>query len=246
MYLIAEPILDRHVHVEETHKTLGILLVGHDPASELYVGIKQARALEYGLKTQLVHLEGTATQTDVLSAVHKLNSDSAINALIVQLPLPGHIDTDTILDAINSKKDVDNLTGSNNFISPMVQAVASLVKHYNIELSGKNICVVGYGRLIGWPVSHWLEANECKPTIINGPDEFDADVLLAADVIFAGTGQKHIINQSNTRSGQTVFDCSGVDVDYESIKDTVQNITPPKGGIGPLTVHFLLTNTLKA
>lgn len=246
--LTAQPILDNLSFANLPHQPaqLAIILVGEDKASHLYVAKKEEQAHKYGIATSVLRFEETISQAELINEINRLNHDQTVTAMIVQLPLPEHIETDAALDTIMPQKDVDNLTNKNVFISPMVLSIESLIKTYTIDLKGKHICVVGQGRLIGKPVKTWLESRDLMPVVIDEETE-DADFIVReADIIFAGSGQRHIINEQNVHKDQIIFDCSGRDVDFEAVKDKVAALTPPKGGIGPLTVHFLLQNTLKA
>ncbi len=245
MLLLAEPILTKYSFTPTRSKTLAIVLVGSNPASEVYVGIKTKKAEFYGVATHLIRLPDTCSTEELCSTIQDLNADDSVDAVIVQLPLPASVNTEAVLDCIDQTKDVDNLTGKSRFTSPMVQAILALMDEYKISLEGKTVCVVGHGRLVGQPIVEWLVSNGINPTVIASADAFDDDKVQAADVVIAGTGSKFCINANNTREGQIVFDCSGMDVDFEAVKDRVMAITPPKGGIGPLTVHFLLTNVIK-
>ncbi len=243
--LIAEPIL-QSLPKSTTPKTLAIILVGTNKASEIFVGIKQRQAEKYGVETQLFRFPEEVSDGDLREAIRQMNREPLITGIIVQLPLGEKANTDMILDAIAPHKDVDNLTNTNNFTSPMVLAVKALKDFYDLDFAGKKICVIGKGRLVGAPVARWLESQECTVFPIDETSANKDDTIRDADIIIAGSGAPKVVHAGNTRDGQVVFDCSGMDVDFDSIKNRCDAITPPKGGIGPLTVHFLLTNVLKA
>jgi methylenetetrahydrofolate dehydrogenase (NADP+)/methenyltetrahydrofolate cyclohydrolase len=244
MDLLAAPILEKTQLVARPAKKLGIVWVGDNPSSEIYINLKQQKAAGYGINTRLAHIPETSTQAEIIKTVRDLNQNPTVDGIIVQLPLPDVTLTDTVLDAIEFNKDVDNLTGSDKFLSPMVQAVKALADYYKIDFTNKKVCVVGQGRLVGQPIVRWLELVDIQPSILPSPELFNDTIVRSADIVIAGTGARHIINATNTRPGQIIFDCSGIDVDYDAIKDTVAAITPPKGGVGPLTVHFLLSNVI--
>ncbi len=245
--LTAQPIFetDHPIESHANNATLAIILVGNDPSSELYVGIKQRGSEKYGVSVNVIRLPETASETEIIQIIEKANNDPEAHAIIVQLPLPDHVSTDTVLAQINPDKDVDSLGPKSKFISPVVQSVDALIKQYKIDISGKNVCLVGYGKLVGRPLHRWLEAQHLEPAIVDRETD-NADYLIReADIIFASSGQKNIIHSGNTREEQIIFDCSGVDVDFEAIKDKTAAITPPRGSIGPLTVHFLFQNVRK-
>lgn len=243
--LLAQPILDQSpINRPKGTVRLGIVLVGTHPASELYVGIKQRQAAHYGIAAEVIRLAATSTTEAVQAAIREANDQYA--GVIIQLPLPDHLPTEAILDCIDPRKDVDNLTGQHVFTSPMVQAVQALCKAYAITIEGKSLCVIGQGRLVGGPLMHWLQSLGCHPVIVDEATANKDTVIHEADIVFGGSGHKYVVHAGNTRSGQIIFDCSGRDVDFDAIKETVAAITPPKGGIGPLTVHFLLMNVITA
>ncbi len=246
--LQAQPIIEKYQPAEPARhivKTLAIIMVGSHPASELYVSIKRDQAQYYGIGTDIFRLPDSAGTVELTRLIQRLNDDPTYNAMIVQLPLPEAYDTNKILDLITPEKDVDNLTNSNRFTSPMVQAVQALRDFYGLEFRHTRVCVIGQGRLVGKPLREWLESEGMKPTIVDSDTPHKDTLIREADIILGGAGQKYVVNAANTRDGQIIFDCSGKDVDFEAVKNKAAAITPPKGGIGPLTVHFLLTNVLK-
>lgn len=248
MFLLAEPILNRErpLHVAENSARLIIFLVGNDPASELYVSIKLREAVKYGVQAELIRFEATASSQDLEQAIFAANADTSVDAMIVQLPLPGNFDTETILDCIAPEKDVDNLTGHSKLVSPMVQAVEALINEYKISLVNKKLCVVGRGRLVGQPIYEWLVSQGYTPESVHRSTPNRNEIIKNADVVISGAGTPRIIHGDNTRTGQTLIDCSGNDIDVEAVQDKAAALTPKKGGVGPLTVHYLLMNSLKA
>lgn len=244
--LTSQPILEQyHRPRPVVQRTLAIILIGHDPASEMYVKIKQRRAADYGVIVDLIRLPEETDFPTVEREIERLNRDEAVNGIIVQLPVPNDLEADQIVNAVAPAKDVDGLARDSRYVSPMVDSVQSLINYYQIDLNDKSVALIGYGRLVGQPIALWLNEQGIEPAII---DEETADrdyEIRAADIIFAGAGQSNVVNASNVRPGQIVFDCSGQDVDFEAVKDVVAAITPPKGAIGPLTVHFLLDHVLK-
>ncbi len=177
--LTAEPILNRDTPSGsiEPSATLAIVLVGNDSSSELYVALKQKRAKDYGVNVELKRLSTQATNKEVVQVIESLNTDQDVNGIIVQLPLPSHLDTDLILSQIEPSKDVDALTSASWFTSPMVQAVWALVQEYKLDLKSKKLCIVGYGRLVGQPLAQWLLEQGYNPAIV---DETTSEAVLAA------------------------------------------------------------------
>jgi methylenetetrahydrofolate dehydrogenase (NADP+)/methenyltetrahydrofolate cyclohydrolase len=246
--LLADPILSQSRSSQNALKptTLAILFVGNHAESELYVSIKQRQAPLYNVTTNLIRFPATTSTDTLKETVQALNRNPAVDALIVQLPLPPQCDTDRILELIQPSKDVDNLSGQNTFMSPMVLSVQALKEYYNLDFTGKKLCVVGQGRLVGKPITEWLKQQGYEPVSIDEETDTKDALITEADVIFAGTGQPNVVTAANTQAGQIIFDCSGKDVDFEAVKDKAAWITPPKGSIGPLTIHFLFMNVLQS
>ncbi len=224
--------------------TLGILLVGQDADSLKFIEIKRKRAAEYGIATQLVELKESSNEAEVVAAIESLNADPVINGVIIQLPLPARLGREGILAALAPEKDVDGLTGQAAYLSPMVQAVGALCGEYNVVLTHKKIVVIGAGPLVGQPITKWLHDQGLAQVVIDESTKNADELIRQADILIAGTGQP-ILTRDNTTDKQIIFNCSGKDVADENALH-VQAVTPSLGGIGPLTVHFLLTNTLKA
>ncbi len=159
--------------------------------------------------------------------------------------MPAGHDRDAILGAIDPSKDVDDLTGRSDFDSPMVHAVKALLQEYKIDLAGKRICVIGRGHVVGKPLMKWLGQQGLDYTTVNRQTEDKDAIIQATDVVLAGSTEM-VVTAQNTRPGQVIIDCSGYATDFEAIKNKVAAIAPPKGSIGPLVVHFLLSNALDA
>lgn len=246
--LTAEPIIESFFEsfTPKTPKTVAIILIEHNADSERFVTMKQARAARYGVEARLVRLPETVTEAELVQAIGNLNDESEVDAVILQLPVPKHISFESTLAKIRPAKDVDDLTCKGIFTSPMVQAVDALKRHYGLDFTDKKIVVIGQGHLVGKPITQYLRGRGYEPICLDDTTQNNDAQIRQADVIFGCSGATHVVHAKNTKEGQIIFDCSGRDVDFESVKDKVAAITPPKGAIGPLTVHFLLTNTLKS
>lgn len=225
--------------------TLGIVLVGHDPNSLAYIGMKQRRAEQLGIGFALHRLDEGASEEAILSVIDNLNKETSISGIIVQLPLPDHLNTDKILKAVAQEKDVDGLRPDSTFTPPTAAAILSLLHAYDIDLTGKRIVLVGQGRLVGGPLMTEFKAMKLDVTAC---DESTGDLgacTLQADILISGTGQRHLITPAMVRDGAVVVDVDQ-EVDYEAVQEKVSYITPQKGGVGPLTVAFLLYNVVTA
>lgn len=244
--LVAKPILDTYTQTTRSPRTLAIILVGDDEESVKYVGIKSRKSETYGVHVDVYRLSEQSATRDVADLVSDCCANTAVNGVIVQLPLPTHIDTQSVLERIIPSKDVDNLTSVGNFVSPTVQSVLALIDEYGIQYEAKTICVVGQGPVVGRPLTDFFENKQCRVAIVDRDTPGGDDLIREADIVFGASGVHNRINDANTRAGQIIFDCSGKDVDFEVVKEKAAAITPPIGGIGPLTVHFLFLNVLKS
>lgn len=225
---------------------LAVVLVGHDPKSELYVSsIKQKRAHELGIDFTIHRLDATASEDKVIETIERLNQETAVTGIIVQLPLPQSINVDRVLNSVAPTKDVDGLHKQSRFTPPTVCAILHLLEAYDIELAGKQISIVGKGRLVGGPLLAELKRLKLNVTACDETITDLSTCTLGADILISATGQPHLIQPSLVKSGAVVIDVD-CDVNYEAVAEKVRYITPQKGGVGPLTVACLLANIVEA
>ena len=243
---------------------LAVVLVGDDNASRIYVRNKINACAEIGLKSTLVELSATATEADVLDAVAKLNNDNSIHGIIVQLPLPRHIDTDKVLASINPHKDVDGChyvqkgklwTGTPETLPCTPYGCIELLKQYGIEISGKHAVVIGRSNLVGRPLAELLLRENATVTICHSKTANIADITKQADILCAAIGQPKFVTADMVKDGAVVIDV-GInrgddgklcgDVDFENVSGKCSHITPVPGGVGPMTVTMLMKNTVEA
>ncbi len=225
--------------------TLAVVLVGDDPNSITYVSIKQQRAEELGMEFILHRLDTNTAEERVLSVIDELNRAEHVHGIIVQLPLPAHLDSDKIIARVSQEKDVDGLRNRSPFMPPTVRAIMQLFEAYDIVLKDKKIVVVGQGRLVGGPLTEELRRLHFDVSIC---DESTSDLgacTLQADILVSATGEHHLIQPSMVKEGSIIIDVD-TEVDYELVSERVGYITPQKGGVGPLTVAYLLSNTVEA
>lgn len=223
---------------------LGVVIVGRDPGSILFVRIKERRAAELGFYRAVIRLSEQATERQVVDAVRKLARDPKIHGLIVQLPLPAHLAADRILVAIPEEKDVDNLRQTNRYPSPAAEAVLELLRFYGITLREKRIVIVGYGRLVGQPLAHLLESHGFSPEVVGRQTANLASVTRKADILISATGVEQLITKTMVKPGAVVI-AAAPDV-APDVAQVASAMTPPRGGIGPLTVALLLRNVAEA
>ena len=241
---------------------LAVVRVGEDPASKVYVGSKIKRASEVGIKGTEHHLPETATESELLELVHKLNNDSSVHGFIVQLPLPAHINAEKVLESIYPEKDVDGLhpqnlgklvAGDPAFVPATPMGVMEMLSHYKIEIAGKNAVVVGRSNMVGKPMSALLlNANATVETCHSKTRDL-AEHTKRAEILVVAVGKAKLITEDMVREGATVIDVGmnrvegklAGDVDFEKVKEKT-SVSPVPGGVGLLTVACLMKNVLKA
>jgi methylenetetrahydrofolate dehydrogenase (NADP+) / methenyltetrahydrofolate cyclohydrolase len=257
--------VDVAAYTEETGRTPGLatVLVGEDPASEVYVGMKRRNSEEVGMRS--IHHEPDASirEEELLDLVRELNEDDEVDGILVQLPLSAHIEENAIVAAIDPRKDVDGLTpvnagllahGSPGLVPCTPAGVMELLAHEGVELEGAEAVVVGRSKLVGVPVARLLLRANATVTVCHSRTR-DLDATCArADVLVAAVGVPRLLGSKAIKPGAIVIDV-GVnrldeglvgDVDYEAAAEVAAAITPVPGGVGPMTIAMLLSNTLQA
>lgn len=245
---------------------LGVMLVGQDPDSLKYIEIKSRRAKEAGIILSLYHLEAETPFPVVQESLDFLSKDPEMAGIILQLPLPPQFSAEQVtklLESIIPVKDVDGLSGTwqknTSYpkgiqeilaykelpLPPMVYAVISLLDYYEIDPASKKIVLVGGGRLVGTPLSFYFKACGYDVTVVDENTENILAITIEADILICGTGQKELVTYQWVKPGATVIDCAA-DVHMDSVSQVAGAIAPPIGGIGPLTVAWLLHNTIEA
>lgn len=245
--------------------TLATVLVGNDPASQLYVGMKHREANAAGIQSKNIELSAKISQAELEEEVFALANDCNVHGILVQLPLPKHLDKDRILEKIPPKKDVDGLThvnmgslvqGRKQLVPCTPLGVMRLIEAYDIETSGKNAVVVGRSSLVGLPQLLLLAERgiDATVTLAHSRTQNLPAVCRTADILICAAGSPKMINADCVKPGAMVFDVgvtrteSGIqgDVDFESVRKVAGGVTPMPGGTGPMTVACLLENTLLA
>jgi len=241
---------------------LSIVLAGNNPASEVYVKSKLSKAVEIGIKAELVRLPADVKGKELLEKIKELNQDKRITGFIVQLPLPGKIDH-KILKSVSPEKDVDGFhplnagllaAGRARFIPATPKGIMRLLEEYKIKLEGKRAVVVGRSDIVGKPVAMLLLQKDCTVTICHSKTRDLAEITRQADILVAAVGKAGLITGDMVKEGAAVVDVgtSSVkgklvgDVDFEGVKGKAGWITPVPGGVGPMTVAMLLENTVQA
>lgn len=244
--------------------TLAVILVGDDPASQTYVASKQKACLACQMGSVMHKLSANTTQQELISLIDVLNADDSIDGILVQLPLPKHINTNEILRKIDPKKDVDGfcaqnmgalVSGLDGFVPCTPLGIMELLKQYNINPQGLNALVIGRSNIVGKPMAALLLNAGATITIAHSKTKNLADLSKNADLIIAAIGKANFIKPEMVKEGAIIIDV-GInrlengklvgDCDFEILKDKCAFITPVPGGVGPMTIAMLLSNTLKS
>ncbi|MBP3708876.1 MAG: bifunctional methylenetetrahydrofolate dehydrogenase/methenyltetrahydrofolate cyclohydrolase FolD [Treponema sp.] len=255
-----------------TTPCLAVILVGDNPASVSYVTAKQKALAEAGMLDKSLHMPESTSEQELLSVIDKLNNDSSVHGILVQLPLPAHIDEQKIILMIASKKDVDgfhpinagNLMIGNDAPLPCTpHGIIELLKRTHVQTDGANAVVIGRSNIVGKPTALLLARKNCNATVTlchTGTKNL-ADITRRADIVIAAVGKPHAITTDMIKRGACVIDVgvnripdsskkSGYrlvgDVDFENVKEVASFITPVPGGVGPMTIAMLMQNTLEA
>ena len=246
---------------------LAVVLVGEDPASEVYVRNKGIQTREAGMNSWEHKLPAEAAQDDLLAVVERLNQDPAVHGILVQLPLPAHLDAEAVINAIDPKKDVDGFhilnvgllgTGQKAMVPCTPLGCLLMLRDRLGDLSGLNAVVVGRSNIVGKPMAQLLLGDSCTVTIAHSRTRNLAEVCRQADILVAAVGRPRMIPGDWVKPGATVIDV-GInrieedgrtrlvgDVDFDSAAQVAGAITPVPGGVGPMTIACLLANTLTA
>ncbi|MBN2721729.1 MAG: bifunctional methylenetetrahydrofolate dehydrogenase/methenyltetrahydrofolate cyclohydrolase FolD [Campylobacterales bacterium] len=243
---------------------LAVVLVGDNPASHAYVKMKAKACKEVGFYSIVHEMPSTITQEEILATINMMNQNPHIDGILVQLPLPKHIDTNQILEVINPRKDVDGfhpynvgrlVSGLDSFVACTPLGVMKMFEEYNIDLKGKDVCVVGASNIVGKPMANLLINANATVTVTHIFTKDLASHTRKADIVIVGTGVPKLIKKDMVKDGAIVIDI-GInkledgsivgDVDFAEVAPLCSYITPVPGGVGPMTIAMLLSNTLDA
>ena len=243
---------------------LASVLVGSDPASEIYVRNKRRACGKCGMHSEEYNLPEEITENELLSLIEQLNLDKKIHGILVQLPLPPHIDSTKVIRKLSPDKDVDGFhpenmgklfQGEPNLISCTPYGIEKLLDYYNIEIVGKHVVVIGKSNIVGKPAAAVLLNRDATVTIAHLESKDLESVTKIADILVIAIGDPQFIKKEMIKDGAVVIDV-GInrnedgkivgDVDFEDVKEKASYITPVPGGVGPMTITMLLWNTLEA
>ncbi len=250
---------------------LAVVLVGEDPASQVYVRSKGKMTIEVGMASFEHKLDADTSEADLLALIGRLNADPAVHGILVQLPLPDHMNSDLVINAIDPAKDVDGFhisnvgllgTGQKSMVPCTPLGCLMMLRDHLGSLSGKDAVVVGRSNIVGKPMFHLLLGDSCTVTVCHSRTKDLADVVRRADIVIAAVGRPQMVKGDWIKPGATVIDV-GInrvdapekgagktrlvgDVDFDSAAQVAGAITPVPGGVGPMTIACLLANTLTA
>ena len=243
---------------------LSVILVGNDGASMSYVRSKKKAAEKIGMISEIVHLEETASEEEVLNELERLNNDDSVSGILVQVPLPKQVSEQKVLETINPAKDVDGFNPANigklyideqTFVPCTPLGIMELLKNADIDLEGKEAVVIGRSHIVGQPVSKLLLQQNATVTILHSRSKDMSKHLKNADVIVSAVGRPGLVTKDDVKEGAVVIDVGNTpdengklkgDVEYDEVKEIAGAITPVPGGVGPMTITMVLNNTLLA
>ena len=250
---------------------LCVVLVGEDPASQIYVRTKSKKLKSLGLISETIRLDADVTEQKLLSIIEDLNANSKFHGILVQMPLPEHINSQNVINSINPAKDVDGFhpenvgwlsIGKPRFIPCTPKGIMRIFRHYNIDLTGKDILVIGRSNIVGRPMSILVSSNDANGTctVCHSRTKNINDYTRNADIIISAIGVPNFLTSEMIKEDSIIIDV-GInridsdnekgykivgDADYDSVFDKVSKITPVPGGVGPMTIAMLVENTIEA
>lgn len=255
--------LEKEVSKFNVKPHLVVIQVGDNTASSIYVNLKKKKAEQIGIKSTVINYPDNISEEELIKKLQTLNSDTSVNAILVQLPLPKHINADNIINVISPQKDVDGFTAENtgnllNGITPKSypctpKGIIKLLDTYNIDVSGKSAVIVGRSNIVGKPVAVMLLNRNATVTICHSRTKNLSDITKNADILISAVGKKMIFADM-VKKGAVVIDV-GIfkdennkttgDVDFENVKEVASYITPVPKGVGPMTIACLMENTIE-
>lgn len=243
---------------------LAVIQVGHDPASTVYVNNKKKACAYVGIESKVFELEEDISQQELLNLVESLNQDDSVNGILVQLPLPKHIDEDVVIQTISPKKDVDGFhpvsvgnlwIGDKGFVSCTPAGIIQLLKRSGISIEGKNCVVVGRSNIVGKPMACLMLRENATVTVTHSHTQNLKEITSKADILIVAIGKREFITADYVKEGAVVIDvgmhrneenklCG--DVNFKEVEPKASAITPVPGGVGPMTIAMLMNNCMDA
>ncbi|PRX26928.1 methylenetetrahydrofolate dehydrogenase (NADP+)/methenyltetrahydrofolate cyclohydrolase [Orenia metallireducens] len=242
---------------------LTVILVGDNPASEIYVSYKEKACKRVGINSNLIKLPAEINEEELLGEVERLNQDDSVDGILVQLPLPEHIDEEKVINTIRADKDVDGfhpinigklMINGSGLHSCTPRGIMEILHRYEIEVEGKNAVIIGRSNIVGKPMAQMLLQENATVTICHSRTKDLKEHTLKADILVAAVGRAEFVTADMVKKGAVIIDVginrteNGLlgDVEFKGVKEKAAAITPVPGGVGPMTIATLLKNTLKA
>ena len=243
---------------------LAVIMVGDNPASKIYVRNKSKACQEVGIEYEEYLLNDTVTQKELIDLIKKLNADKKVNGILLQSPIPDHLDINEAFRTIDYRKDVDGfhpmnvgklVLGQDTFVSCTPYGVMRMFEEYNIDLCGKNVVILGRSNIVGKPLAQCCLNKNATITICHSKTQNIEEITKKADILISAIGKSHFVKSNMVQEGAVVIDV-GInrgkdkkitgDVDFENVKNKASYITPVPGGVGPMTIAMLINNCIKA
>lgn len=254
--------IDKAIKIVNRAPSLAVILVGDDPASHIYVNSKINQANSVGIDSFDIKLPSDILETDLIEVINKLNQDDTVDGILIQLPLPSHLNSGKLLDLVKPEKDVDGFSvlnqgklfqNRNAIISATPKGIMNLIDNYNIELKGLNCTVIGRSLIVGLPIAKLLIDRNATVTTCHRHTSNLKEHTINADLIVVATGQVNLITADMVKEGVIIIDV-GInrigkkicgDVDFDNVSKKASYITPVPGGVGPMTISALLENVFE-
>ena len=254
--------IDKAIKIVNRSPSLAVILVGDDPASHIYVNSKINQANSVGIDSFDIKLPSDILETDLIEVINKLNQDDTVDGILIQLPLPSHLNSGKLLDLVKPEKDVDGFSvlnqgklfqNRNAIISATPKGIMNLIDNYNIELKGLNCTVIGRSLIVGLPIAKLLIDRNATVTTCHRHTSNLKEHTINADLIVVATGQVNLITADMVKEGVIIIDV-GInrigkkicgDVDFDNVSKKASYITPVPGGVGPMTISALLENVFE-
>ncbi|MCD6435556.1 MAG: bifunctional methylenetetrahydrofolate dehydrogenase/methenyltetrahydrofolate cyclohydrolase FolD [Clostridiales bacterium] len=242
---------------------LAVIIVGNDPASKTYVNSKEKNAEKMGLYSAKYQLDEMVTEKELLNLIDDLNNDMKVHGILVQLPLPKHIDSKKVLNSISVEKDVDGfhpenigkmIIGDKAFLPCTPNGVIKILEYENVEIAGKHAVIIGRSNIVGKPMAALLLERDATVTVCHSKTKNLSEISNTADIIVAAVGRPNFVKADMVKEGAIIIDV-GInrvdgklvgDVDFDSVKEKASLITPVPGGVGPMTIAMLMYNTVES
>lgn len=249
---------------QNLHPSLAVIIVGDDPASKIYVRNKKRACEEIGIKSYEFALPANTSENELLNLIDTLNKRRDVNGILVQMPLPAHINEKTVIEHINPIKDVDAfheknvgkiMTGNFKFLPCTPAGIIYLLDETGIEISGKHCVIIGRSNIVGKPLAMLMLHRDATVTICHSKTQNLKEICKNADILIAAVGKANFVTRNMVKLGAVVIDvginrCGNGklcgDVDFENVKNVASYITPVPGGVGPMTISMLMKNTITA